>query len=209
LTWHDWLTVVLRPWYGDFRRVMVWIPEGARVVDVGCGAGSFLRIAMEERGVRSGLGVDRDRRRIMVARRAKPVMGLEFAWREDGGVGVVSTADVVTVIDVVHHVPAVEQGEFLARVMMALRPGARLIVRDIEPTPWWRAWAARVTDWLSTGTRPAFVPGAEVVAWVRASGMRVVHHSVFSVCCWRMYLVVADRPAEAASTMNAPRPASV
>ena len=48
----------------DFAVIASWIPEGARVLDLGCGDGSLLAYLGETRGV-SGYGIENDERAIL------------------------------------------------------------------------------------------------------------------------------------------------
>lgn len=97
--------------------------EGSRLLDVGCGAGQFLRLA-QDRGFQV-VGVDYNPAHVEEARKA----GLVNVEAQDYGTYLRSHAakyDVVTLFDVLEHVG--EPAVLLQAVRAALAPSGRLIV---------------------------------------------------------------------------------
>lgn len=123
-----------------------WLRPGARVLDVGCGLGTFVQVAL-----RSGFdahGVELDARDAEMARRRLEAAGLP-AGRVVSGDGASlpfesGRFDLVTFFDVLEHVPHV--GGVLDEAVRMLAPGGRLLIispnylaRFIEPhyrVPW-------------------------------------------------------------------------
>ncbi|WP_370968428.1 class I SAM-dependent methyltransferase [Amycolatopsis sp. cg9] len=96
------------------------LPGGARVLDLGCGAGVPCTAALAER--HDVVGVDLSATQLELARRNVP--GARF---EQGDMAAVSfpdgSFDAVTAFYSVLHVPREEQGALFARIAGWLRPG--------------------------------------------------------------------------------------
>jgi SAM-dependent methyltransferase len=145
-----------------FRAILVrgLVPEGARLVDLGCGQGvltAFLVAARDcyKRGdwpagwppaprLASVLGVDLRRRAIAAARCA-------LGARAEFEVGDVRDAeippcDVVVILDVLHYMPHEDQARVLARCTQALAPGGVLLVRVGDADAGVRAAVTRLAD---------------------------------------------------------------
>lgn len=103
-----------------------WIPRGARVLDIGCGrglVGSLLRAC--EAGA-SYRGIELTRADVAVARRA---LGDGEVAQADMRTAALPVADVIVMLDVLHYVDRADQDALLARVVEALAPGGRLLLR--------------------------------------------------------------------------------
>lgn len=105
------------------------IPEGARLLDLGCGQG-LLRALLDAAGaprLASYQGIELMARDVDRARRA---LG-EACGVAQGDVRTApfGAADVVVVLDVLHYMPLADQDAALARVRAALRAGGTLLLR--------------------------------------------------------------------------------
>jgi SAM-dependent methyltransferase len=107
--------------------VMRFVGPGTRVLDVGCGPGGFTAVLAETAGETVGLDVSESwvdaANRTFEARgsKARAVLGSGAALPFE-----VASFDVVTLIDVLHHLD--EPKSVLAETRRVLRPGGRLLV---------------------------------------------------------------------------------
>jgi SAM-dependent methyltransferase len=152
-----------------FRAIVVrgLVPDGARLVDFGCGQGvlpAFLVAAREryEHGewpagwpppprLKSALGVDL-RRRAIVAARIAVGDAAQFVVGDVRDVAI-PACEVVAIIDVLHYFPAPDQDRVLARCADALAPGGVLLARVGDADAGLRAVVTRLADQAITLAR--------------------------------------------------------
>ncbi len=121
-----------RAFLADLARIEQYVPRQGFVVDLGCGDGLFANLLVEASDQRRVLGLDRDVRRIEVARCT--VAGRERLRFEVGDVVAVPPprCDAVTIVDVLPLLEAEDQERVLRNAASALSEGAPLIVRSQE-----------------------------------------------------------------------------
>lgn len=125
------------------------VPKNGTILDLGCGSGIFANIlclASEERNV---LGIDLSSKRIETAKRiSKENPRLEFMA---GDVNSVFYGDfgVITLIDLLHHMPFYEQDKLLSKVNDKLHEGGLLIIKDLEKWPYWKYFFHYIQDTIS------------------------------------------------------------
>jgi len=136
------------------------IPDGARLVDLGCGQGVLPAFLIAARGcyeqgewpaawpppprLASMLGVDLRRRAIAAARVA--LGGRATFEVGDVRAAAIPPCDVVVILDVLHYVPVPDQDRVLARCAAALAPGGRLLLRVGDADAGTRAAITRLAD---------------------------------------------------------------
>ena len=192
---HAWVVTVLRPWYGVFGAIFPHIPHGSKVLDIGCGGGGFLLLACRLRQLGPSVGLDVNQGSINLAVAASNDAQVEFEATSQVPENFLAAADVVTMIDVLHHVEPAERPELIQRVIAGIAPGVRLVIKDLDPKPSWRAWANRVTDYLSTRSRVSYIALDELVDLVQGAGLRVCYQQRLLKHVWSHYLLVVERPA--------------
>lgn len=104
------------------------IPEGARVLDLGCGQG-LLAGLLAAAGTRIATyrGIEMMARDVVRAHRALGAgCGVERGDIRNAGFG---SADVVVILDVLHYMAPAEQDDVLRRVRQALQGGGVLLLR--------------------------------------------------------------------------------
>lgn len=189
------VTTVYRPLYGSFVEILDWIPPRARLVDIGCGTGALLLLAAALRELRSGFGCDANAASIAIATAANRWPQVQFAVTADLPEAVIADSNVVCLIDVLHHIPVAQQRPFLERLLSLLAPGTTLIIKDLHPTPHWRAMANRVTDFLSTRSLVEYIAMEDVAAIATQQGLHVREQQRFNLYVWSVYFVVVEKPA--------------
>jgi len=143
-----------RPYICPFHLLVNWVPPGARVLDIGCGSGLFLGLLAEFTEIELGLGFDASRSAIALAGqmwqnlRPEARHRLEFRNLDVAESWPDGEFDVVSLIDVLHHVPSEAQNALLEQAASKVAPGGILIYKDIAPKPRWRAMANRLHDLL-------------------------------------------------------------
>jgi SAM-dependent methyltransferase len=101
--------------------------EWSSLMDLGCGDGRFVSELSRDRSHRDIVGVDYSGRAIALARAMNP--GLEYRAADilnddlDG-----RQFDVVTLIEVIEHIPPRDLDAFIERAVGFLRPGGRLVL---------------------------------------------------------------------------------
>jgi 2-polyprenyl-3-methyl-5-hydroxy-6-metoxy-1,4-benzoquinol methylase len=174
------LLMTLRPYICPFERLIEYVPEEANVLDVGCGAGLFLGLlaatGLKFRGTGFDASAGAIRQACTMGAHLKALGAaavLEFEHRDVRAPWPEGPFDVVSMIDVMHHVPLDHRRSVLERCYSALRPGGLLIYKDIGDRPRWRATANRLHDLVMAREWVHYTPLCDVEAWTKQMGMEV------------------------------------
>lgn len=118
------------------------------VVDAGCGRGQ-LGLCLAELGHVAQLsGFDFDARKVAVARAAAGDRG-DFRV-DDLESAAISSADTILLMDVLHYLQRDAQDRLLARAAAALRPGGRLVVREVDAGSARKSFLTRALEFIAT-----------------------------------------------------------
>jgi SAM-dependent methyltransferase len=148
----DGLRQRLRPRIAPFHRLLPLVPPDSTVLDIGCGAGlwsGLLAVAGQASFVH---GVDTSGAAVEVARRMRehlpePLRDRLFFERRDATAGLPeSEFDVVSMVDVVHHLPPRHQRPAIAEAWRRVRPGGLFLYKDMASKPWYCAAMNRMHD---------------------------------------------------------------
>lgn len=157
-----------------------YLPTSGDVLDVGCGFGLFsLYYAQLLPAVRLH-GLDRDGRRIGIARRATQRLGLPNVEYTVGDArdfrGRMERAGAY-MLDIVHHVPPETVEPLLGELHKALVPGGCLVVKDVDTRPAYKRWFTHALDCLlSPASPPHYWPAEPLQATLERVGFRVHRH---------------------------------
>ncbi len=107
------------------------------VFDVGCGSGQFALLIAQFTPATRISGIEIDDRLIDNARQlfARYDYKADISFRRYNGVDLpdeIAEHDVVTMVDVLHHIPPHLQESFLTQLYDKMRSGATLIIKDID-----------------------------------------------------------------------------
>jgi 2-polyprenyl-3-methyl-5-hydroxy-6-metoxy-1,4-benzoquinol methylase len=168
----------LRPYICPFEELLPHVPAGSSVLDVGCGAGLFL-VLLGSRGViERGLGFDVSQPAIDLARRiARELAGrvdLTFLAVDAGAAWPDGAYDVVSMIDVLHHVEPDQQLDVLSLAASRTNRGGILLYKDMALRPRWRAWCNQAHDLVMAREWIHHVPFERVRQHLSTLGMTPV-----------------------------------
>ncbi len=189
-----------RPFICPFERVLAHVPESSTVFDVGCGGGLFLGLLAHQGRVREGLGIDIFEPAVATARdmatRLPADRGtLAFHRRPPEDLWPGGTFEVVSMIDVLHHVPPGAQQEFVRRAIAHVAPGGLFVYKDMCDRPLWRAWMNRLHDLTLAKQWIHYVPVESIEAWAREAGLSLVASEWAARLWYGHELRVFRRPA--------------
>ena len=153
--------------------------RGARVLDVGCGAG-LLSEAMAREGA-SVTALDLAPELIDVAKLHLLESGLQVDYRlvsvEDLATQSAGSFDAITCMEMLEHVP--DPGSVLRACASLLRPGGKLFVSTLNRTPLAFAVAIVGAEYIASllpkGTHDykSFIRPAELSNWLREAGLEL------------------------------------
>ena len=167
----------IRSWTCPMGRVLAQVPGGGRLLEVGCGHGLFANAAALAHPGLEVLGVDPDPRKI---RWAEATVGARrnVRFRTEELAAVAERGfDAVAVLDVLYLIPRSAWPSFLAGLRERLRPGGRLVLKEVEPEPRWKFYRCVAQEALSVrllgithGGAFAFADRREMESLLREAG---------------------------------------
>lgn len=187
----------LRPLICPFEALLDAVPEDSSVLDVGCGSGLFLGLLAASGKLRTGVGFDSSRAAIgrandMRERLAKPDV-LEFRLQDAAVAWPDGVFDVVSIIDVMHHVPAKYQRSLIQSAASRLRPGGVLLYKDMVRRPLWRACMNRLHDLVFARKWIHYASIEDVRDWMVEAGFTRAQVQKLAMYWYGHEMVVATR----------------
>ena len=173
------------------------------LLEFGCGHGLFSIFLAAESASRRVFGCDIDRAKIAVAEQAAanlPVGNARFSAEAQSPFDV-DEFDMVVVVDVFYLMARETQREVIETLVKRVKPGGRLLIKEMSTTPAWKyRWAiaqemlavklARIT----MGETIKLVPPATYCEWLRELGMKVTEHPLDKGYLHPHHLICAHKP---------------
>ena len=116
------------------------------------------------------------------------------------GVPDISGADYVTLCDVLHHIPTQAKVPFLKDIVGQMRPGAALIVADIDAGRRAGSWMNQLHDLIVSQEWVAPVPASVARTMLEQEGLIVREQSFVRSLWYPHYLILAEKPSLAGAT---------
>jgi len=189
-----------RPYICPFGAVAEHVPTGSRLLDVGCGAGLFVLLLERLERIERAVGFDISPEAVDAANRGAKRAGVSERIRFEalGADAPFPDGDfnVVSAIDVLHHVPPERQQTFVDRLCSAVPPGGRLIIKDMVDRPRWRSLANSFHDLVMARQWVHHLDEQSVAKGVEVRGFRLAHHTRINTLWYGHWLLVLDKPSD-------------
>jgi 2-polyprenyl-3-methyl-5-hydroxy-6-metoxy-1,4-benzoquinol methylase len=187
-----------RPAICPFDALIEQVPRDSTVLDVGCGSGLFLGLLAGTGRLRSAMGFDSSAAAIGKAQqmqRRLPEPGrLSFECRSAAAEWPAGSFDVVSIIDVMHHVPPQHQASVIRIAASRIKPGGVLLYKDMVRRPFWRAAMNRLHDLVLARQWIHYAPIEDVRRWVREAGLVITLEQQHDMLWYGHEMLVARRP---------------
>jgi 2-polyprenyl-3-methyl-5-hydroxy-6-metoxy-1,4-benzoquinol methylase len=176
-----------------------YLPESGPILDVGCGFGLFSLYYAATGPRRFVRGLDVSGGRIALARRAAGRLGLDNVAYEEAdardfkGDGEVAAA---YMLDIVHHIPPATVPPLLRQLHRCLKPGAHLLVKDVDTHPAAKRWFTWLLDRAMAPRTPVHYWSAEALTVaLEETGFRVRRHLMVDFLPYPHVLYVCEKRA--------------
>ena len=132
----DSLKIKYRSLICPFISLIKMVKPGDKAGDVGCGSGQFLLLLTEFAQPSYLYGIEISKKLIDNAQSLFSTLPKEkYNFEEYDGIhfpAKLSELDIIYLIDVLHHVPKQQQENFIRDLVITMKPGARLVLKDIN-----------------------------------------------------------------------------
>jgi 2-polyprenyl-3-methyl-5-hydroxy-6-metoxy-1,4-benzoquinol methylase len=139
-----------RPYICPFHLLVNMVPEDSTLLDIGCGSGLLIGLLASLDKLSAASGFDSDAGAIEIANNMRlsqeSKARVSFEYRDAEAQMPDGQFSVVSLIDVLHHVPVYAQESVVAQALTRVAPGGCFIYKDMVARPLWRAWANRFHD---------------------------------------------------------------
>jgi 2-polyprenyl-3-methyl-5-hydroxy-6-metoxy-1,4-benzoquinol methylase len=186
-----------RPHICPFDDIVAGVDAGRTVLDIGCGGGFLIYLLARTKGFAEGVGVDADPAAIhagTAALAATGTSGFQLQACADPAQWPAQEFDLVTMIDVLHHIPREAQAGFFAAACARVKPGGVLLFKDIQGANPGFAFANRLHDLLMARQWVEYAPVETVRSVAETCGLTVTAHKLRAMYWYGHEQIVFRRP---------------
>lgn len=188
--------VAARPTICPPEPIVDSVPQGASVLDVGCGVGAMLLTLSVADRISAGTGCDISAAAIATATQAAAAVGtskLSFVQTKSADDLPCGPFDAVMLIDVMHHISPSQQRGFFQACAERIHQGGRLIYKDMAEKPLWKNLFNRLHDAVVAREMIHYAPLATVKSWAEELDLTIVSEDAYSRFAYAHELLVFEK----------------
>lgn len=173
---YNYLRLLILP----LEEIAKYIPKKGAILDVGCGYGVLDIYLAKTSSNRRVIGSELNHKRVRIASRtAKNIDNVSFFEQDLLQNRQIEQVDCVILVDLLHHVSYSQQRQLLQSVSSILKPGGRLIVKDLDTKPKFKFYWNLVHDKLVTGFDRLYFQSSQTLArTLEEEGFSVSHKNI-------------------------------
>lgn len=192
----DGLKIRYRSLICPFLSLIDMVKPGEKVGDVGCGSGQFLLLLSRFTKASFLYGIEITPRLIANAKElfsGQP--GDTYAFNTYDGESFpekLQEMDIIFLIDVLHHVPKTAQQTFLKKLALVMKPGSRLVIKDIDgASPF--VLFNKVHDLVFAGEIGNELSMGSSINLLKQNGLQIIEQNKRRMYVYPHYTIVAKK----------------
>ncbi|WP_198029497.1 bifunctional 2-polyprenyl-6-hydroxyphenol methylase/3-demethylubiquinol 3-O-methyltransferase UbiG [Bradyrhizobium sp. WSM3983] len=173
------------------------IPQGASVLDIGCGVGWHLVTLAALGRISSGYGADVSSKAVgqaALAAKNYPLSDLTFQVIDSIDDVPQEQFDVVMMIDVMHHVPLEYRNATFVGCIKRTKPRGFFIYKDMADEPFLSAFLNRLHDLVSAREMIRYLPLEAALEWAANFDLQLILRSHYTKLFYGHELLVFRKP---------------
>ncbi|MES0371599.1 MAG: methyltransferase domain-containing protein [Mariprofundaceae bacterium] len=170
------------------------IPDGASLFDVGCGSGTLLHLGKQFRHVKKASGYDISPSAVEASTVFENI-NVQLLSVGDP-LPSLSGYDVISVVDVLHHIPVDQQDEFISEIIKLMDVGSELLIADINAEKKVGAFLNWIHDLLLAREWVHPSTPAKVESLISKLGCEVLHCSLHRTLWYPHFIMKVKKVTE-------------
>lgn len=184
---------ILRPLICPFGRILYCIKdtENKNFLDIGCGDCSFLFLVKKYKnfGKLSGIDIKITQKTIDTCNKNNIKIYKSDSFSVLGD----NKYDVVSIIDVLHHVERHKRLEFINNALDLVRPGGQLIIKDMNNRPFFHAFMNRIHDLIFARQFINYISSNELENYIKSNGFSVLNAGKIIMFVYSHYWIFSKK----------------
>lgn len=192
----DGLKIRYRSLICPFISLIKMVQPGDNVGDVGCGSGQFMLLVSEFATPSYVYGIEISDRLVKNANELFSTLPRGYYdFEEYDGVkfpAKIAEMDIVFLVDVLHHVPATNQQDFIKTLSARMKPGAKLVLKDINAaSP--LVYCNKLHDLIFAGEIGNELKMNDAKKLLESNGLTITHQEKRRMYVYPHYTLVAQK----------------